>query len=626
MATVRMQVIQRFLIDKKFEEAPSPTQKILEKILETVRSTPIIGKISGSSRSQPTSVMRTRECKKVDVKAELSPVRNCKLSATQSSQNFFKGKKKGLGPEISTCGSLDLIKPNKSILETKLRTTQVKVSSKSPRKNLKNGRGGDYKPLEIMKVGTKSEVDKLWRKVINPTNGIEVYQSPFVTYNVYVGKGNNSQLIKKIMSKRSWWKLTDVPENAHFTWFQWKNKKLLEGFKSCTSTPSLKIDQSPAPWPPINKVLLPKIRSPNSENFGLALLASSSSYTVLNSEKFPAENQKLHNRLEFNNILTNKKGLYHTLKTYNEITKDSLFSKIPLTFNISSESDPEYSNFLACFSELENQKSSSFQNTWIIKPGENTNRGNGILVCNTLESIKEALKPVENKSYIIQKYLESPLLINKRKFDIRCYVMITSINGVIQGYFYLDGYLRTASHEFTIDDVSNLFIHLTNDAIQKHSADYGKYENGNKLSYRSFQRYLELNHPEVNFFTQILPKIRDIIKETILASFMFIDKNKRMHCMEVFGYDFMIDSEFKPWLIEVNTNPCLETSSPYLKTIIPAMIENAFKIVVDSVFPPQTGSFVEDIVVNRFELIFHQEKEGKELLKSLVGLDEGIPI
>lgn len=31
--------------------------------------------------------------------------------------------------------------------------------------------------------------------------------------------------------------------------------------------------------------------------------------------------------------------------------------------------------------------------------------------------------------------------------------------------------------------------------------------------------------------------------------------------MEVFGYDFIIDESLNPWLIEVNTNPCLEESS-----------------------------------------------------------------
>jgi hypothetical protein len=34
-------------------------------------------------------------------------------------------------------------------------------------------------------------------------------------------------------------------------------------------------------------------------------------------------------------------------------------------------------------------------------------------------------------------------------------------------------------------------IHLTNDAIQKHGDNYGKHEDGNKVSYTEFQRYLD---------------------------------------------------------------------------------------------------------------------------------------
>lgn len=43
-----------------------------------------------------------------------------------------------------------------------------------------------------------------------------------------------------------------------------------------------------------------------------------------------------------------------------------------------------------------------------------------------------------------------------------------------------------------------------------------------------------------------------------------INKNNRSNCFELFGYDFMIDNQFKVWLIEVNTNPCLEESGTLL--------------------------------------------------------------
>jgi hypothetical protein len=47
----------------------------------------------------------------------------------------------------------------------------------------------------------------------------------------------------------------------------------------------------------------------------------------------------------------------------------------------------------------------------------------------------------------------------------------------------------------------------------------------------------------------------------------------------------MIDQNLKPWLIEVNTNPCLEETSKLLKQYIPRMIDDAFKLTVDQVFP-----------------------------------------
>lgn len=48
----------------------------------------------------------------------------------------------------------------------------------------------------------------------------------------------------------------------------------------------------------------------------------------------------------------------------------------------------------------------------------------------------------------------------------------------------------------------------------------------------------------------------------------------------------MIDEQFKVYLIEVNTNPCLELSSPLLARLIPQMLENAFRLTVDPNFPP----------------------------------------
>ena len=93
---------------------------------------------------------------------------------------------------------------------------------------------------------------------------------------------------------------------------------------------------------------------------------------------------------------------------------------------------------------------------------------------------------------IIQKYIERPLLVYKRKFDIRVFGMLTTVNGLMRGYFYDEGYLRTSSREYNLNQLGNKFVHLTNDAIQQTAHDFGKFESGNKLSFSDFQKYLKI--------------------------------------------------------------------------------------------------------------------------------------
>ena len=45
----------------------------------------------------------------------------------------------------------------------------------------------------------------------------------------------------------------------------------------------------------------------------------------------------------------------------------------------------------------------------------------------------------------------------------------------------------------------------------------------------------------------------------------------------MFGYDFMIDSDFKVYLIECNINPCLDIMSPVTARIVPSMLDNGFR-------------------------------------------------
>ena len=126
----------------------------------------------------------------------------------------------------------------------------------------------------------------------------------------------------------------------------------------------------------------------------------------------------------------------------------------------------------------------NMKNIWIVKPGENTNRGVGITVETNVNEIKDIINSEGGgqRTFILQRYIENPALFKGRKFDIRVFALVTSINGVLKGYNYLDGYLRTSGKEFNLKSF-NKFIHLTNDAVQKKAEDYGKYEFGNKVTF-----------------------------------------------------------------------------------------------------------------------------------------------
>ena len=136
----------------------------------------------------------------------------------------------------------------------------------------------------------------------------------------------------------------------------------------------------------------------------------------------------------------------------------------------------------------------------IVKPGEDSNRGNGIEICNDFYDLKRIISGREThnsgkeKTYIVQQYIDKPFLFNKRKFDLRCYMLMTHYNKVIKAYWYQEGYIRTCSREFNKVNIYDKLIHLTNDAVQNKAEDYGKFESGNKLSFQDFQKYLDVNH------------------------------------------------------------------------------------------------------------------------------------
>jgi tubulin polyglutamylase TTLL1 len=134
---------------------------------------------------------------------------------------------------------------------------------------------------------------------------------------------------------------------------------------------------------------------------------------------------------------------------------------------------------------------------------------------------------------------------------------------------------------------------------------------------------LDKVYPDLNicFERDIKQQMNKLTTDIFRSVYTKLDPKRRLHCMEVFGLDFMIDDEFKPYLIEVNTNPCLELASPLLSRLIPTMLENALKIGLDAIFlPPESFSTKKAYIgdpcpENRFEMVFDSIIDGPVLEK-----------
>ncbi len=99
-------------------------------------------------------------------------------------------------------------------------------------------------------------------------------------------------------------------------------------------------------------------------------------------------------------------------------------------------------------------------------------RGRGISLFSDLASI---LKYVigTRVEWIVQKYIERPLIIQNLKFDIRQWVLVSDMEPLTI-WFFDECYVRFGAEEYDINNLNKKYAHLTNNSIVKHSTDFGK--------------------------------------------------------------------------------------------------------------------------------------------------------
>jgi tubulin polyglutamylase TTLL9 len=158
--------------------------------------------------------------------------------------------------------------------------------------------------------------------------------------------------------------------------------------------------------------------------------------------------------------------------------------------------------------------------------------------------------------YVIQRYIQNPFLVGGRKFDIRLYALTLCFQPLII-YVYRGGFCRFSSQPFSLKSFQNREVHLTNIAVQTHSAAYNA-RSGAKWDTDALRTYLT-NRFGATISNQMFTAIQGIILNSLLSVASSVINDK--HCYELYGYDVLIADDLRPWLIEINASPSLDANT-----------------------------------------------------------------
>ncbi|XP_059220254.1 tubulin monoglutamylase TTLL4 isoform X2 [Stomoxys calcitrans] len=224
---------------------------------------------------------------------------------------------------------------------------------------------------------------------------------------------------------------------------------------------------------------------------------------------------------------------------------------------------------------------------WIIKPPASA-RGSGIRVVDRWAQIPK------RKSLIVQKYIERPLLINGSKFDLRLYVLVTSMHP-LRVYLYHNGLARFASVKYSdkSDTLSDRCMHLTNYSINKFSSNYAKNEDvnachGHKWTIKSLWNFLGSRGVRTELLWDAL---RSLVLRTLIAGENSINNMIRTNveskysCFELFGFDVLLDADLIPWLLEVNISPSLHSELPLDAHVKAPLVQSVLNTALYNVPP-----------------------------------------
>ncbi|KAH0820000.1 hypothetical protein GEV33_002791 [Tenebrio molitor] len=235
---------------------------------------------------------------------------------------------------------------------------------------------------------------------------------------------------------------------------------------------------------------------------------------------------------------------------------------------------------------------------WICKPVAQS-QGRGIFLFRKLSELSY------DSNTIVQRYIEKPLLIGGYKFDLRLYVCIPSYHPVTI-YIYREGLARFGTDKFSLNDLRNPFRHLTNSSINKLGPGYTEMKDrigsGCKWTLRQLRRYFQ----QAGISDWLLwQRISSLVILTVLSHVSQIPPT--VNCFEFFGFDVLIDSSLRPWLLEVNLSPALSNDCDADRSVKKPMLHDMFDLLGLPLY--NTGLSVFDIFLDESN---ENDKKNKE--------------